>query len=180
MLRIGLFPKREERRLRIFRFKELRSLAVAKGASRSPSNRGARRDVQEGTKGAREAGSADGLALGRRRRRRRARLAGRTAKERQLVGGTRQGHPARLPMFFKVTRLTAGDCHHDFRLGLFGRVNEYNGDITSVVIGTVSDLATNRPFAAHELAHFTRRCGKIATNEKLIDDNKLDIAGLLA
>jgi hypothetical protein len=40
-------------------------------------------------------------------------------------------HPARLPMFFKVTRLTAGDCHHDFRLGLFGRVNEYNGDITS-------------------------------------------------
>ena len=39
-------------------------------------------------KGAREAGSADGLALGRRRRRRRARLAGRTAKERRLVGGT--------------------------------------------------------------------------------------------
>jgi hypothetical protein len=34
-------------------------------------------------------------------------------------------HPARLPMFFKVTRLTAGDCHHDFRLGLFGRVNEF-------------------------------------------------------
>jgi hypothetical protein len=92
LLRIGFFPKREEGRLRIFRFKELRSLAVAKGASRSPSNREARRDVQEGTNGAREAGSADGLALGRRRRRRRARLAGRTAKERRLVGGTRQGH----------------------------------------------------------------------------------------
>jgi hypothetical protein len=33
-------------------------------------------------------------------------------------------HAARLPMFFKVTTLTSDGSHHDFRLGLFGSVNE--------------------------------------------------------